>query len=379
MHSHSPDSGEITRDAVSGALLPLARASTLPAPAFTSPRVYEREIERLFRREWLCAGRVDQIPESGDYMCLDLLGARLVVVRDHDGRVRVLSRICRHRAADLVGGSGNTRSFQCPYHAWTFALDGRLVGAPHMDGVEGFERSDCGLPELRSELWEGWIFVNFDPEAAPLAPRLAPLAKLLARYDMQNMVAVETATYDSPFNWKVLVDNFMEAYHHIATHEDTLEPLFPGAASYTPDNEGPYSALFMPTGENVRAVEAARATGEKVAFDGLVAAVVYPFHLFAPSHDLLAWYQILPESVDRFTLRIFNCFPRAHTGDPARRPAIEDMQALTKTIHEQDIGACESVWSGLTSGSFGTGRLSLLEKPTWQFNHWWAERMTDPD
>jgi len=172
MHSHSPDTREITRDAVSGALLPLARASTLPAPAFTSPRVYEREIERLFRREWLCAGRVDQIPESGDYMCLDLLGARLVVVRDHDGRVRVLSRICRHRAADVVGGSGNTRSFQCPYHAWTFALDGRLVGAPHMDGVEGFERSDCGLPELRSELWEGWIFVNFDPEAAPLGPRL---------------------------------------------------------------------------------------------------------------------------------------------------------------------------------------------------------------
>jgi phenylpropionate dioxygenase-like ring-hydroxylating dioxygenase large terminal subunit len=240
-----------------------------------------------------------------------------------------------------------------------------------MDGVDGFDKQACRLPELRSELWEGWIFVNFDPDAAPLAPQLAPLSKRLAEYDMAEMVSVHTATYDSAFNWKVLTDNFMEAYHHIATHADTLQPLFPAASSHTPDNEGPYSVLYMPTGDE------AAAHAEAEGIETLVAATVFPLHLFAPTRDAMAWYQILPRSFDRFTLHIYSCFPRAVVEDEAQRATVEGMQALTRTIHEQDIGACEAVWAGLLSGSFESGRLSLLEKPIWQFNRWWSERMVD--
>ena len=225
---------------------PLEQAYTLPAEAFTSSIVYEREVERLFAREWLCAGRVDQIPDAGDYFCLDLLGEKLVVVRGRDDEVRVLSRICRHRAAEVVTGSGNTSTFVCRYHAWAYQLDGRLAGAPLSERIDGFDTDSCRLPEIRSELWQGWIFVNFDESAAALGPPLEPLSKLLAPYAMGERVASLTARFDSPFNWKVLVDNFMEAYHHIATHRDTLQPLFPAALSYVPDNDGPYSALVMP-------------------------------------------------------------------------------------------------------------------------------------
>lgn len=363
----------LTTKSIAGARLPLDQASTLPSEAFTSPSVYQREVERILQREWLCAGRVDQIPEPGDYFSLDLLQARLVVVRENVDTIRVLSRVCRHRAASVVEGIGNTRSFQCPYHSWTYRLDGRLIGAPHMDGVSGFDKGRCRLPELRSELWEGWIFVNFDADAEPLGPRLAPLSKQLARYRMSDMVAIETATYDSPFNWKVLADNFMEAYHHIAIHQNTLEPMFPAAASYTPDSEGPYSLLHMPTVEN------ASATNAKSEFEGLIAAAVFPFHLFAPAEGSLAWYQVLPDSFDHFTLRIYSCFPREVVDDPAQRESIVGLQALTRTVHEQDIEACEAVWSGLCSGSFETGRLALLEKPIWQFNQWWLERMLERD
>jgi phenylpropionate dioxygenase-like ring-hydroxylating dioxygenase large terminal subunit len=115
-----------------------------------------------------------------------------------------------------------------------------------MDAAERYDRSSCRLPELRSELWEGWIFVNFDADAEPLAPKLRPLAALLAPYRMADPVAVETAVFDSPLNWKVLLDNFMEAHHHIGVHRETFEPLFPAASSYAPDNEGPYSLLVMP-------------------------------------------------------------------------------------------------------------------------------------
>jgi phenylpropionate dioxygenase-like ring-hydroxylating dioxygenase large terminal subunit len=367
---------------VAGARRELANATTLPPEAFTSEAVYQAEVERIFARSWLCAGRADQIPDAGDYFTLDLLDDKLVVVRGTDGEIRVLSRVCRHRAAELVRGSGNTRSFQCPYHAWTYRLDGSLSGAPFMEGVEGFDRKACGLPEIRSELWEGWIFVNFDREAKPLADQLAPLSKLLANYSMSEMVAVETATFDSPFNWKVLVDNFMEAYHHIGTHLDTFEPIFPASLSHAPDNDGPYSVLVMP-GKSEQSDEEVASPGELPRVgeldsdeeNRLVAAVVYPFHLFAPSAELLSWYQILPETYDRFTLRIFSCFPRKTLEDPAHSDAVRGLQEFTKVVHGQDIGACEAVWSGLNARSFEAGRLSLLEKPIWQFNQWWLERM----
>lgn len=366
---------------LAAALRPLERASTLPAAAFTSPEIYALETERIFRKQWLCVGRVDQVAEPGDYFTTDLLGDRLVVVRARDGVLRVLSRICRHRAAEVVQGAGNARSFQCPYHAWTYQLDGELVGAPLMDGVEGFARKAAALPEVRSEVWEGWIFVNFDPEAAPLAGQLAPLSRLFANYAMSEMIAVDALTFDSRFNWKVLVDNFMEAYHHIAIHRDTFEPVFPGARSHAPDNEGPYSVLIMPEkpglDRGAEAVASLPAHGRLAADEKarLIVACVFPLHLFGPTAESLVWYQIVPERVDRFTLKIFACFPKPTLDDPSSKPAIDALKGFLDHIHRQDIEACEAVWAGLSDRSFRSGRLSRLEKPIWQFNRWWIEQM----
>ena len=376
----------LTRERLADARLSFSRASTLPAEAFTSPAIYEREIEQIFSHEWLCTGRADQIPNTGDYFTIDLLGDKLVIVRGTDGAIRALSRVCRHRAAEVVRGSGTAKSFQCPYHAWTYRLDGSLLGAPYMDEVEDFDRKKCRLPEIRSEMWEGWIFINFDSDALSLESQLAPLSKLLASYKMSDMIGIETATFDSPFNWKVLVDNFMEAYHHIATHNDTLEPLFPAALSGTPDNQGPYSVLVMPPARAEQAPAENPTLGLPPAgtldadeATGLIAAVVFPFHLFAPTADSLTWYQLLPERVDRFTLRIFSCFSKQMLADPAHRDSIEALQGFTKTIHLQDIEACEAAWAGLASRSFESGRLSPLERSIWQFNQWWIDRMTRTD
>jgi phenylpropionate dioxygenase-like ring-hydroxylating dioxygenase large terminal subunit len=354
------------------ATAPLGEATTLPASAYVDEAVYAQEVERLFRGEWLCAGRVDQIPDAGDFLCLDLLGDRLVVVRDRDDTIRALSRVCRHRAAELVSGRGNTRSFQCPYHLWTYGLDGGLVGAPHMEDVPAFDPAKCALPEIRSEIWEGFVFVNLDGEAEPLGPRLAPLSALLADYEIGALVAEETGTYDSSFNWKVLVDNFMEAYHHIATHADTLQPILPATASHVTDAEGPFSVLVMPTSEAGEAVLPRRSLPglSPEQQPGLIAAVIFPFHLFAPGPNTTAWYQFLPESVDRFTLRIYDCVPKDMSEEERAQS-----HAILKTIHAQDIGACEAVMAGLESGRFDRGPLALLEKSIWQFNQWWCERM----
>jgi len=372
-----------SRDALSGAGQPLERASTLPPEAYTDPAVYEREIDCILRKEWLCAGRVDQVREPGRYVTLDLLGDRLVIARDLAGDVRVLSRVCRHRAAELVSGAGRARAFRCPYHAWTYGLDGRLIGAPLMDRVEGFDKSTCGLPEIRSEVWQGWIFVNFDTGALPLGPRLQPLAALLENYRVSDMVAIETAVLDSPFNWKVLVDNFMEAYHHIAIHKETLEPIFPATLSRVLDNDGPYSVLVMPGREGgPDAGDISHLPRHGTLDDwqrrSLVAAVVFPFHLFVPGADSLTWYQLFPKAPDCFTLRIHTCVPQATLDDPGCQEAIDELQEFTRLIHRQDIAACEAVWAGLTSRSVEAGRLSHLERSIWQFNQWWIARMVQP-
>jgi hypothetical protein len=183
------------------------------------------------------------------------------------------------------------------------------------------------------------------------------------------MISLEKVTFDSRFNWKVLTDNFMEAYHHIAIHRDTLEPLFPAKLSHTPDNEGPYSVLHMPSKEG--------AASESGDLHELVAANVFPFHLFAPTQGSLTWCQILPHSVDHFTERIFSCFSRETLDDPFRAEEVEGLRALGKAVYYQDIDACESVWAGLSSTSFEAGRLSSLEKPIWAFNQWWIARMAD--
>ncbi len=356
------------------------QAFSLPAEAYISDSIFDAELESLFRRQWICAGRVDQVPEPGDYFSIDLLGDKLVILRGKDEQIRVLSRVCRHRSAELVSGAGKTNALVCPYHAWTYRLDGALHKAPLMDEVEGFDEEKCALPKVRSEIWEGWIFVNFDAQAESLAPQLAPLSETLGRYDMSSMVATHATVFDSEFNWKVLVENFMEAYHHIAIHNKTFEPLFPAKNSFVPENAGPYSLLRMPlkpgadlSGALPSLPPHGKLNAEEQA--QLVAAVVFPCHLFAPTGESLTWYHILPHSTSRFELRIYTCLPRETIDDKQHTEAVEALTDFVAFIHGEDIQACEAVWKGLQSRCAMQGRLSVLEKAIWQFNQWWLEQM----
>ena len=221
----------------SGTLRPFDEAVTLAPRAYADPEFIDWKLERVFRREWISVGRVEEVAAVGDYFALDLFGEPMVVVRGDDDRLRAFSAVCRHRGMPVVSGAGNRRTFQCPYHLWTYSLDGRMRGAPGMDGVAGFDRAQCGLPEIRSEIWGGWIFVNFDADAAPLSDSIAPLTAELAPFRLADFRATEATIYDLPWNWKVMVDNFMESYHHMAIHPDTLQPLFPALGTYADDVE----------------------------------------------------------------------------------------------------------------------------------------------
>ena len=354
---------------------PLNRASTLPPAAYTDADVFALEVERLFNREWICVGRVEQVAQPGDFLCVDLPAQPIVITRDGSGALNALSRICLHRGMPLVEGSGNARRLTCPYHKWVYELDGRLRGAPMMEGVEAFSERDCRLPRLSLEVWQGFIFVNLDPDAAPLAPQLSGLERLIGNYGFENLVIAETVHFDSPWNWKILVENFMEAYHHIGTHRETLEPLYPSRQSRVPDNDGePWAFLWMPGVEAVPedSVVFPDLTAEER--DGLFAASVFPTFLFAATSQNGVWYQLEPRAHDRMDLKIHVLLPpevAEGLSDEERRGIGE----LVSAIHLEDIAANEGPWQGLHAAMTVQGRLSLFEKAIWQLNQYWVGRM----
>jgi phenylpropionate dioxygenase-like ring-hydroxylating dioxygenase large terminal subunit len=358
-------------------LAPFEKASTLPPRWYLDPALYEREVERVFRREWLCVARADQLPRPGSYLALDLLGEPLVALRDLEGELRVLSRVCRHRAMPVVSGRGEARALQCPYHRWTYALDGRLLAAPEMDRTEGFEREGCRLPSLGVEEVAGFVFASFDPDAAPLAPRLAGLLEAIAPYRPAELVTTEPLVFEHDWNWKVLVENFLESYHHMGTHADTLQPFVPASGTFADDAEGPYAVLHNPTRDGAPLPSTfPEAPGLTPAQRGeFLVCAVFPFTLFSLQPDSMLWYQLEPVAVDRFRLRIHGCVPAAALEDDRHRDALAWFRAFADTVHRQDIGACEGVQTGLRSRLAEAGRYSHLEKALWQLQRFLRERL----
>ena len=168
---------------------PLAEAHTLPPWCYTSESFYAAEVRQLFMQEWLGVARIDEIPNPGDYLCVDIAEQPIVVLRDRDGEIRAFTRSCRHRGACVVEGRGNTRFFRCPFHGWTYDLRGNLIAARQMDQTSGFERSEWPLLSLRVEVWEGLIFVNFDLHAEALTPRLSGASQALKNYRLSDLRA----------------------------------------------------------------------------------------------------------------------------------------------------------------------------------------------
>lgn len=369
----------LSADELARVSAPLEDAWTLPTGAYTDPDLYELEIDRIMRKSWLPVGRVDQVPNPGDYLCFTLYDQPLMLVRGTDGNVRVMSRVCLHRAAPIAEGEGNRKLFSCPYHAWSYATDGQLVRAPLMEGAEGFDEKSCKLPELRTEIWEGFVMVNFDDDAEPFAPQVASYQKAFSNYKFEDMVIIKTLEFDSPWNWKVLVENFMEAYHHIAIHKTTFEPIYPAKDSKIPEADGPYSILHMPAIEphaddpdGLPLIEGLEEWQKK----DLLATVLFPNFLLAFQGTSATWYQITPASVDRFHLKIHFMVPKSSAELANIDEIAEGAGALLSVIHHEDIEANDMVWEGIKAPLTSQGRLSPLERSIWQLNQWWLRELT---
>ena len=207
-------------DSFDSSIVSQPEADTLPAVVYTSEEFLDFEREAIFDHEWLCVGLASRIPEVGDWFTVDVNDERLIITRDKEGEIRGLSSVCQHRAQVICEGSGNSTTFKCPYHHWTYALDGRLLGAPAMERTENFDKKDWGLPSVMVEVWQGFVFVNFDAEAAPLAPTLERYNPYLENYDLANCRCTDTIVLEGlPWNWKIMFENFNDGYHATKLHQ----------------------------------------------------------------------------------------------------------------------------------------------------------------
>ncbi len=363
-------------EALDRAARPLEEAWTLPPSAYTDPAVFELERERIFARSWIPVARHTQLAQPGDYVTLDLLGQPILVVHGEDGVIRALSAICLHRAAPIATGAGRRKLFTCPYHSWTYDTMGQLRRAPLMEGAKGFNAKACSLPVFQTEEWEGFILVNLDSQAPAFAPQVEGFRRHFEPFGMAGMKLVRTLDYDHGWNWKILVENFMEAYHHIGTHAGTLEPGHPAAQSHVPDSDGPWSILDMPA-------SARAADGPPSLIPGLnperastlYAGALFPTFLLAMHGSGVIWYQMMPLSADRIELKINIMIPDYITDSELINHIAEEIALTTAAIHAEDIAINDTVWRGLNAPAARQGRLAPLEKAIWQFNNWWIDRI----
>lgn len=362
--------------------LPLAAARTLPPDAYIQPDVFRAEVRTLFSKEWICVAREEQIPQSGDFRVVNVVDQPLIVVRSADGSIDALSAICPHRGMPIVSTHGNASSFSCPYHLWKFGIDGRLISAPLMDGAEGFPDRDCRLPGVRVETWQGFVFVNLDPDARPLNDRLAVLNTLVDGYDMRNMVIASSLDFDCPWNWKILVENFMEAYHHIGPHRDSVQPTHHAKDSFVSGSVADgWSVLHMPEAPNAAAQNEAGAelpmlpdlTDEQRR--QILAAVVMPTFCWLNTPSVAFWYQLSPTAHDGMQLTIHTLLPRTLAQSESGAAIAEGITGAIRAVHLEDIAVNEGPWRGLHAPLTRQGRLSPLEASIWQLNQWWVARV----
>jgi Rieske 2Fe-2S family protein len=187
---------------------------TLPARYYIDEGIFRKELDHFYCRMWVCAGRAEQVAESGQYFLAEVAGESIIVTRASDGALHAFYNVCRHRGTRMCGEPAGkfVARIQCPYHGWTYGLDGKLLGAPHMDPQE-FRREDYPLHEAHADVWDGHIFLNLANQPQPLAQQLADLPQKLAAWGMEQLRLYKRATYEVKANWKLIVLNYNECLH----------------------------------------------------------------------------------------------------------------------------------------------------------------------
>lgn len=348
----------------------ISRAWTLPAHLYYDPATFSAEKDRIFSRTWQVVGHRGQAANTGDYFTTDLAGEPLLIVRGADAKLRGFYNVCRHRAGPPAEGCGSRKLFRCGYHGWTYDLDGSLISATEIEGVEGFRPEDFALAPVRTEEWFNLIFVNLDPDANPLRESLGELPRQAEKFNFEGMKLFERRTYDMKCNWKTYVDNYLEGYHLPSVHPGLNRELDFNA--YVVEPYARHVRQFSP----IRGAQPGDATPRRYAEapEGLTTDYfwIFPNWMLNCYPDNVSLNIVLPLEPER-SLAIFEWYlPEKDHSSPAAKASVE----FSDQIQIEDVGICEIVQKNLRSRSYSRGRFSVKqEKGVHAFHRMYAEAM----
>jgi Rieske 2Fe-2S family protein len=359
---------------------PFAEARTLPAEAYTSEEVFRIESRELFAKIWLCVGRAADIPQPGDYFTHEVGGDSIIILRGADQQIRALYNVCRHRGARLLdepSGQGLSR-IVCPYHAWTYKLDGALSQVPRMS--EDFCRDDFPLVPVRLGVYEGFIFVNLDPNAEPLERWLEDLPDW-SRFQMPELRCGKRVVYDVAANWKMICENYSECYHCPGVHpqlfriSDYIARSHRGQEIGRCFNGGPMvlrdgvETMSMSGKRTVPIIPGLPPDDHRLVYY----YVMYPNMLLSPHPDYVLVHTAWPLAPNRTRVVCEWLFTQEAMARPDFDPT--DMVEFWDVTNRQDWGLCERAQLGAQSRGYRPGPYQASEDCVHTFDRWYADRM----
>jgi phenylpropionate dioxygenase-like ring-hydroxylating dioxygenase large terminal subunit len=350
---------------------------------YTSEELLELEQERIFAKEWACVGRVDELPNPGDFMTTPVGKAPVIINRRSDGSLGAMLNVCAHRLAAVAEGRGNTPRFACPYHGWSYDEDGRLLFAAHMPAE--FDKSACSLGQMGLEVWNGYIYVNPDPDAPSLAERLAPLTELFRNYRLGDMRIMHKGTEIWEGNWKVATENFLESYHLAVVHANSIGGMAPMEAIRMAA-EGPWYAFhqvgtppeaIVPMEGSLQLENPDISDEERMM---IYAGCVFPNHLFTVQHDQVTWMRTQPISADRTLIEwgIAGAFDWPGDEPDPEHPEFYYLREMPQ-VNQEDRDIVASVQVGAKYGKVMPARLHPIEHGLLTFARYVDRQLRGPE
>lgn len=357
--------------------VPFEQAHAMPRSVYTSDAFCQREVDTIFAREWLCAGRASSLRNPGDYTTMEIAGQPIVVLRDADGELRAMSNVCRHRMSTMLEGRGNTRSIVCPYHAWTYGLDGQLKGAPAMMHNEAFKRDEICLPHIRCENWLGWIMVSLNPDAPPVGEALKGVEDLVGYLRMENYVESFQEEHHWDTNWKVLAENFMESYHLPVCHAGTIGHTVDLAKMTCPEGHPAFNYHYI-TKNDAFALTLAHPDnthlkGEERRTTWLIS--IYPALLITLTPGYFWYLSLHPDGPGKVKILYGGGLAPEFQADPEASKHFKEIKSVLDAVNDEDRGCTEAVYRGICSDLASPGPLSHLERPNFEFAQYIARKM----
>lgn len=358
---------------------PIEHARALPMEMYTSPDLFDLEMDAIFRQDWMCVGRIDQVEKPGDYFTLTLAGEPLVVVRGQDGSLRCLSAVCRHRYMTIVEGAGNTQRFMCPYHRWVYEIDGSLRSALHMDKPANADGSDCRLPEFGVETWLGFVFVTLNPSPKPFAPQMTGADAIMAPYELENWKLA--VAYDDVWegNWKLGIETGLEGYHIEGLHAATFAGMMTSRGCHFQAADELWNSFRLDINFNHPLGEPVKKYAEKMGGDELTSAPtlsLYPSVNISCSQGNANWLTFLPLEPGKSRAIGGFLVPQDEyerlQGEPEELALTRDM---IDEINREDASAMIDLQRNAHSRYAEPGQLNVRETALLYFYRYLADRL----